>query len=103
VVDARRAESIARQYVDVVTTGGPATGEAPSVRKIRHMSSALQGLPLAFASGITPDNISQFVPHAKCYLVATGISKTSHELDARYSRAFWRSYATTMSNAPPVA
>jgi uncharacterized protein len=83
VADVGRAASIASQYVDVVTTSGPATGEAPSVEKIRNMGVALQGYPLAIASGITPDNISQFLPHALCYLVATGISKNFYELDVR--------------------
>jgi predicted TIM-barrel enzyme len=36
---------------------------------------------LAIASGITPDNVEIFAPHADCFLVATGISLDSRMLD----------------------
>lgn len=51
------------------------------------MKEALGDLPLAIASGITPDNIKRYLPYADCYLVATGISKSFTELDEARLRA----------------
>lgn len=36
---------------------------------------------LAIASGITPENIQDYLDFAGCFLVATGISKSFEELD----------------------
>lgn len=76
-----RATKVAAKYMDVVTTSGPATGQPADVEKIRVMKEALGDFPLAIASGITPDNVSQYLPLADAFLVATGISKNFTELD----------------------
>jgi hypothetical protein len=47
------------------------------------MKAALGRSPLAVASGITPDNVCEYLPHADCFLVATGISQSFHDLDPR--------------------
>jgi hypothetical protein len=70
-----------KRGVDVITTSGSGTGSAPPVEKIKAMREAIQDWPLAIASGITPDNVEQFMPYADCFLVATGISKDFHTLD----------------------
>ena len=75
------AARLARDYMDVVTTSGPGTGQAAHVKKIRIMKKALGRFPLGIASGITPDNVADYLPHSDCYLVATGISRTFEELD----------------------
>ncbi len=82
VDDIRSAAILAREYMDVVTTSGPGTGQAAHVDKIRTMKKALGDFPLAIASGITPENIRDYLPLSDCYLVATGISKNFKELDA---------------------
>lgn len=81
VADVARAARIAAGYMDVVTTSGPATGQAADVAKIRAMKAALGATPLAIASGITPDNIGEYLPVADCFLVASGISSSFEELD----------------------
>lgn len=73
----------ARDYVDVVTTSGSGTGVAATLDKIQRMKAALDSFPLAIASGITPENIGEYLPHADCFLVATGISRSFHELDPK--------------------
>ncbi|MBI2096590.1 MAG: adenine phosphoribosyltransferase [Candidatus Sungbacteria bacterium] len=73
----------AKPYMDVVTTSGPATGEPPAVEKIRAMHEALGDHPLAIASGITPENVGQYLGLTDCFLVATGVSKDFHELDEK--------------------
>ncbi|MGD2067612.1 MAG: BtpA/SgcQ family protein [Gemmatimonadota bacterium] len=81
VADIRRAARVARRFVDVVTTSGPGTGLAAQLEKIRIMKRALGDFPLAIASGITPDNVIDYLPVSDGYLVATGISTTFEELD----------------------
>jgi hypothetical protein len=81
VDDVASAAVRARAFMDVVTTSGAGTGIAASVEKIRRMKTALGDFPLAIASGITPENVVDYLPHSDCYLVATGISKSFEELD----------------------
>jgi predicted TIM-barrel enzyme len=76
-----KACQIARQYMDVVTTSGPGTGEAADIGKISRMRTALGTVPLAIASGITPDNVGEYLPYADSFLVATGISATFVDFD----------------------
>ena len=68
--------------MDIVTTSGDAAGEAPSIKIIIEMKSVLANFPLAVTSGITPENISNYLPYAECFLVAAGIRKLFYELDA---------------------
>lgn len=81
VEDLEAACRVAARYMDVVTTSGPGTGHAAEVGKVQRMKRALGETPLAIASGITPANVSDYLPHADCFLVATGISRTFTELD----------------------
>lgn len=64
----------------IPTTSGPGTGQAPDLEKIQLMSEAVHG-NLAIASGMTPENVSQFLPYVKYFLVATGISKDENHFD----------------------
>lgn len=67
----------------VPTTSGPATGVAADIERICELRAGIgQEADLAIASGITPENASQFAPHLSHILVATGISSSFHELDA---------------------
>jgi hypothetical protein len=77
----------ATAYVDVVTTSGTGTGSAPSPDKLRLMKNAIGDHPLAVASGITPDNVADFLPFTDAFLVATGISSNFVELDESKTRA----------------
>ncbi|MDA1096838.1 MAG: BtpA/SgcQ family protein [Chloroflexi bacterium] len=81
VHDLASAALKAAGFMDVVTTSGPGTGQAAHADKIRSMKQALGAFPLAIASGITPDNIGDYLPHSDCYLVATGISRSFTQLD----------------------
>ncbi len=71
------------EYVDVVTTTGPATGVPPSLEKIKLMRRPLPpGKKLAIASGMTPENVEPFLEYVDYFLVATGVSRSHTELDA---------------------
>jgi len=81
VRDLANAARNAAPFLDVVTTSGPGTGKAAAPEKIRTMKQAIGDKPLAIASGVTPENVPDYLPWADCFLVATGISYTFDELD----------------------
>lgn len=81
VRDFAGAARLATGYMDVVTTSGSGTGQAAPVEKIRTMKQAIGDFPLAIASGITPENVQEYLEYADCFLVATGIASSSSELD----------------------
>ena len=71
----------------IPTTSGSATGEAPTVDKIRDMSEGTHGL-LAVASGMTVDNINLYKPYLSHILVSTGVSKNGYEFDTELLSSF---------------
>jgi predicted TIM-barrel enzyme len=81
VTDYARVARLAARYADVVMTSGPGTGQAADRAKIATMKAALGEVPLAVASGITPENVGEYLDVADCFLVATGISASFTELD----------------------
>src|SRR4051812_9199505 len=64
VEDLEAACRVAARHMDVVTTSGPGTGHAADLEKIRRMKRTLGDVPLAIASGITPENVGDYLPHA---------------------------------------
>ncbi len=86
VEDLASAARIAAGYMDVVTTSGAGTGIAAVRDKIVAMKEAVVDFPLAIASGVTPENVSDYLDIADCFLVATGISRNFSELDAEKLR-----------------
>ncbi|MGD9047817.1 MAG: BtpA/SgcQ family protein [Anaerolineae bacterium] len=94
VEDVGRAARLAAEYMDVVTTSGPATGESADRVKIQTMKAALGDVPLAIASGTTPENVGGYLEIADCFLVATGISKSWLEFDEERVRELVRRVRT---------
>ncbi len=72
----------------IPTTSGPGTGEPPSNLKAVQMAAPLEGKPLAVASGMTPENVAEFLPYFTHYLVATGVSRDFHHFDPERLAAF---------------
>ncbi len=81
VKDAGRAAAAAAGYMDVVTTSGPGTGRAAAPEKVRAMKQALGDAPLALASGVSPENVTDYLGCADCFLVSSGVSYTFEDLD----------------------
>jgi hypothetical protein len=89
--DKLKLELVARaaaDIMDVVTTTGPATGMAADPEKITRMASgcaaggAAGGTPLAIASGVSVDNIAEFVAGgACCFIVASSVACGFHKFD----------------------
>ncbi len=73
-------------FGDVVTTSGPRTGSPPTLEKIVTMREAVPDVPIAIASGITPENVDPFLDHVDFFLVATGVSHSHTELDPQRVR-----------------
>ncbi len=65
----------------IPTTSGEATGKAANLDKISMMAEGLQVKKMGLASGLTPENIKEYVPYIEYGLVSTGISKNFHEID----------------------
>ena len=71
--DYARAAGIAGGFMDVVTTSGIATGHSADLGKLAEFRGALPDRPIALASGITPDNATDY-GMVDCFMVATGIN-----------------------------
>lgn len=80
VADVANAARVASNYMDVVTTSGDETGIPPSPDKIRVMSDNVGDKVLGIASGVSEGNVQEY-PEARCFLVATSISKDFNHLD----------------------
>lgn len=63
------------------TTSGEATGQPPTVAKAAAMYAALKNGRLAVASGMTPENVREYLPYFTHYLVATGVSRDHYHFD----------------------
>jgi predicted TIM-barrel enzyme len=81
VQDVEKAARNAAPLMDVVTTSGAGTGIAAPLEKLQRMRTALGDRALAIASGITPENVRDYLPYVDCFLVSTGISNDFHHLD----------------------
>ena len=75
------AAEYASRYMEVVTTSGSGTGIAANIKRITDMRKGLGDKTLAIASGVTPQNASNYAPFVDCFLVATGISRDFHNFD----------------------
>lgn len=73
------AAKIATSFVDVVTTSGKATGSAPDITKIRLMKESINNFPLAIASGVSPENVKEFLPYTDYFIVSTSLLKIGTE------------------------
>ena len=83
--------SLAVRHVDVLTTSGDATGSPPSIEKIKTIRETIgYNSVLAIASGMTPENVSDYVDLTDCFLVSTGINKDFYNLDPKKVERFMK-------------
>ena len=76
----------ARLVTDVATTSGEKTGKAADIEKIKTIRHGLYNHPMAVASGITVENVRDFLPLVDSFLVATGVSDSFTELNPQRVR-----------------
>ena len=67
------------------------------------MKQAIGDFPLAIASGITPENVKDYLEVADCFLVATGISNSFSELSPVRVRELVRNIRLFEGVAPETA
>lgn len=80
--DLKQATIDAIDKMDIVTTSGEKTGKSASISKVKIMHDALDGKkPLALASGISIENINDYLPYVDYYLVSSSISNSHDELN----------------------
>ncbi|KAF4672042.1 hypothetical protein FOL47_000982 [Perkinsus chesapeaki] len=79
--DWARAAWLAAPFMDVITTSGVATGVAAEVEKLIRFRRSAGNSAIAVGSGVTPDNVDSYLPFVDCLIVATGVSKSFHQLD----------------------
>ncbi|MFQ3211113.1 MAG: putative TIM-barrel enzyme, partial [Oceanospirillaceae bacterium] len=65
---------IASNHMDIVVTSGIATGHAADVGKIKTFRKSCGDTALAVASGITPENVAEYIDEVDLFMVATGIN-----------------------------
>ncbi|MFZ3020384.1 MAG: BtpA/SgcQ family protein [Minisyncoccia bacterium] len=82
VHDEAMVARLGTEFMDVVTTSGDRTGEPPNIHKIAVMKTAIGTQDLAIASGISAENVRDFLPYVSAFLVASAISKNFDVLDA---------------------
>lgn len=76
------ATTRASEFLDVVTTSGNGTGVAADLEKVKLIKKGLlKGKRLGIASGITPENIKEYLPYVDDFLVASGISLDEYNID----------------------
>lgn len=80
VQDPALAAKKAMGKTDVITTSGDKTGSAPKLEKIVAIRRAIDDHPLAVASGMSRENVRQFMPYVDCFIVASSISKNFFHL-----------------------
>ena len=68
------AAGLATGYMDAVTTSGIATGQSADIEKVKSFREGVKNHALAIASGITPENVGDYMDVADAFLVATGIN-----------------------------
>lgn len=91
LADLGRAASHARAYMDVVCTSGSGTGIAADVEKVRSLRKGLGEHALALASGITAQNVRDYLPYVQTFLVGTGIEASLGVLDPKKIESLLRS------------
>ena len=65
---------LATNHMDIVVTSGIATGHAADVNKINIFRESCGENTLAVASGITPENVKEYIKNVDLFMVATGIN-----------------------------
>jgi hypothetical protein len=78
---------LAASFVDVVTSSGRGTGVAADIEKVHILRQAIPEAALALASGVTPENVKDYLPFVDAYLVATGIESAYGVLDPERTKA----------------
>lgn len=73
--DLAAAAQMSVPYMDVLCTSGPGTGQPADVEKVKALRAGLGDHAMALASGVTPENVGDYLPYVQAFLVGTGIEE----------------------------
>lgn len=97
------ATRLAANYMDVICTSGPGTGQQADPAKVATMRGAVgHGAAISLASGVTADNVHHYLPYVNAYLVGTGIEHAFGVLDPVKTAALQAAIASYGSGAQPM-
>lgn len=65
---------IIKQTSTIACTSGAGTGKEASIEKIKNIKELLGDFPLALASGVSSNNIENYLPYVDNFLVASSIT-----------------------------
>ncbi len=85
-----RVAAVAATYMDVICTSGAGTGIAADVGKVRAMRAGIGDHALALASGVTPENVCEYMPYVNAFLVGTGLEARLGVIDPAKLEALQR-------------
>jgi predicted TIM-barrel enzyme len=88
--DLSAAAEMSVPYMDVLCTSGPGTGYPADIEKVKALRAGLGDHAMALASGVTPDNVCNYLPYVQAFLVGTGIEKSLGILDPAKIEALLR-------------
>lgn len=71
----------AKKYLDVITTSWAGTGISADSEKIKTIKKLAGDYPVGLASGISAENIHEYIPHTDISIVATAISNDYRNLN----------------------
>jgi hypothetical protein len=71
----------AKKYLDVITTSGSATGISADVEKVRKIKGLAGSHPVGLASGVSIENIQDYIKNVDISIVSTKISNDYRNLN----------------------
>lgn len=71
----------AKKYLDVITTSGSATWVSADAQKVKNIKQLAGSHPVGLASGVTAQNIHEYIHNTDVSIVASGISHDYRNLD----------------------
>lgn len=67
------ADVIQRGGADAVVVSGAGTGEATDLALLKRVKSAARGVPVLVGSGVTAENVREYLPHCDGIIVGTSL------------------------------
>jgi len=90
------ADLLGRGGADGIIVSGPATGRAADPEQLRRTKAAAGQAPVLVGSGVTPDNVRNYLPHADGFIIGTAFKidgLTTNPVDPQRVRALMQALA----------
>ncbi|MCK4342316.1 MAG: BtpA/SgcQ family protein [Phycisphaerae bacterium] len=90
------ADTLQRGGADAVIVSGGGTGRPAAVEQVRRVKAAAGDAPILVGSGVTPESIRDYLPHADGFIVGTALKvdgRVTNSVDPARVRAFVQALA----------